>query len=124
MKEDLRVNQGDLRGGTCLVVIDDWLYTVLCAPRPGNGRAYLKVHWELGVLTSNPQGEAIQIVRGMAGTLVHGGKEGCQMHIKPSLPVVFWAMYHALKNLIPRVLTLIVLIMPEASQLLRECHLL
>ena len=37
----------------------------------------------------------IQTVRGMARTLVHGVKEGCQMHIKPSSPVFLWAMRHA-----------------------------
>ena len=42
----------------------------------------------------------IQTVRGVARTLVHGVKvhgvkEGCQMHIKPSSPVFLWAMRHA-----------------------------
>ena len=42
VKEDLRIYQGDLRGGTCLVVTDDWSHAVLCAPTPGEGRAHLK----------------------------------------------------------------------------------
>ena len=42
MKEDLRIYQGDLRGGTCLVVTDDWLHAVLYVPIPGKGRAHLK----------------------------------------------------------------------------------
>ena len=42
MKEDLRIYQGDLCGGTCLVVIDDWSYAVLCVPTPGKGRVHLK----------------------------------------------------------------------------------
>ena len=42
VKEDLRVYQGDLRGGTCLVVTDDWSHAVLCIPTPGKGQAHLR----------------------------------------------------------------------------------
>ena len=39
LKEDLRVYQADLRGGTCLVVTDDWSHGVLSIPTPGQGKS-------------------------------------------------------------------------------------
>ena len=134
VKEDLRVYQGDLHGGTCLVVMDDWSRAVLCIPTPGKRKAHLRflaeqvtrfigslgysgVIWKgdgepsmrmllevvqqarqrLGFHTSleisgpaepksNGRAEReIQTVRGLARTIVHGLKEGCQIQVKPKI---------------------------------------
>ena len=37
----------------------------------------------------------MQTVRGLATTIVHSVKEGCQTQVKPSSPMFLWAMRHA-----------------------------
>ena len=41
-KEELRLYDGDLRGGISLLVTEDWMRSVMVLPVPAKGRAHVK----------------------------------------------------------------------------------